>query len=117
MSEPPETQFPSVCNTATNPRQMSKPKKAYVNTLKNGQFMSAVDAWKTIQFKDYVFEGAPAVNKSNVWFLVNNTDNIKRATKGRTVNTVMAVVCGSLQKAKCITKTTRREEYIYKTYQ
>jgi hypothetical protein len=28
--------------------------------------------------KDYVFEDAPAGNKSNVWFLVNNTDNIKR---------------------------------------
>jgi hypothetical protein len=30
---------------------------------------------------------------------------------------MMTVVCESLQKAKCITKTTWREEYIYKTYQ
>ena len=40
--------------------------------------MSAVDAWKAIQFKDYGFEGAPAGNKFNVWFLVSNADNIKR---------------------------------------
>jgi hypothetical protein len=40
--------------------------------------MSAVDAWKAIRSKGYVFEDAPAGNKSNVWFLVNNTDNIKR---------------------------------------
>jgi hypothetical protein len=54
---------------------------ANVNTLKNGQFMSAIDAWKAIQSKDYVFEDAPAGNKFNVWFLINNTDNIKRRGK------------------------------------
>jgi hypothetical protein len=61
LSEQPETQSPSLCNTSDESEADEQaeereddnafPPPANVNTLKNGQFMSAVDAWKAILYR------------------------------------------------------------------